>query len=174
MPYKHQMEVARAVAKLRTGGVPIEMRFIGASWGRYGQDFGELLTRLDPHREFLFWSGAEPFEAMHLFYQNTDAFLFASSCENLPNILIEAMVAGLPIACSDRGPMPEVLGDAGVYFDPESPESIALAVTQLANDEDLRAVLARRAWQRAQEYSWSRCARETLNFLAQVAHRHNR
>ena len=35
----------------------------------------------------------------------------------MPNTLVEAMASGLPIACSDRGPMPEVLGDGGVLFD---------------------------------------------------------
>jgi len=44
------------------------------------------------------------------------------------NILVEAMASGLPIACSNRGPMPEVLGDAGVYFDPEDPHDIARAL----------------------------------------------
>ena len=52
--------------------------------------------------------------------REAELFVFASSCENLPNILIEGMAAGLPIACSRRPPMPEVLGDAGESFDPEA------------------------------------------------------
>lgn len=169
MPYKHQVQVAHAVCQLRAEGVPIEMRFIGAPWGRYGQQFGALLDELDPMREFLLWSGPEPFDALHGFYQNSDIFVFASSCENLPNILIEAMAAGLPIASSDRGPMPEVLGDAGVYFDPEVPASIADALRKLAFDAPLRANLAEMAWRKVQAYSWERCARDTFAFIAQVA-----
>jgi glycosyltransferase involved in cell wall biosynthesis len=169
MPYKHQTEVAHAVSQLRAKGVPIEMRFIGAPWGDYGRQFRALLDRLDPKREFLLWSGAEPFFALHDFYQNSDVFAFASSCENLPNILIEAMAAGLPIASSDRGPMPEILGAAGVFFDPETPASIADALRALAQDPPLRARLAELAWRRAQVYSWERCARDTFTFIAQVA-----
>jgi len=169
MPYKHHVEVARAARLLRDEGVPIEMRFVGASWGDYGRQFRALLDELDPRNEFLLWSGAEPFEALHCFYQNADAFVFGSSCENLPNILIEAMAAGLPIASSDRGPMPEVLGDAGVYFDPEVPSSIAEALRRLANDDLLRSRLAELAWNKAQAYSWERCARDTFEFIAQVA-----
>ena len=169
MPYKHQVEVAHAAKQLRSAGMPIEMRFIGSPWGGYGQQFRALLDELDPKREFLLWSGAEPFDALHNCYQNADVFVFASSCENLPNILIEAMAAGLPIASSDRGPMPEVLGDAGVYFDPEVPASIAEALSKLALDASLRANLAGMAWRKAQAYSWERCAHDTFTFIAQVA-----
>lgn len=169
MPYKHQAEVARAASQLRAEGMPIEMRFIGAPWGKYGHHFSALLNKLDPKREFLLWSGAEPFDAVHDFYQNADLFVFASSCENLPNILIEAMAAGLPIASSNRGPMPEVLGEASVYFDPEVPASIADALRKLAHDAPLRARLAELAWRKAQTYSWERCASDTFTFIAQVA-----
>lgn len=168
MPYKHQVQVARAASQLRAEGLSIEMRFIGAPWGDYGRQFRALLDELDPKREFLLWSGAEPFEALHGFYQNADAFVFASSCENLPNILIEAMAAGLPIASSNRGPMPEVLEDAGVYFDPEAPDSIANALRTLALDSLLRARLAESAWRKAKSYSWERCARDTFEFIARV------
>jgi glycosyltransferase involved in cell wall biosynthesis len=174
MPYKHQIQVACAVSRLRAQGWPVEIRFIGASWGHYGPRFRAVLEELDPGRSFLHWSGAEPFEALHASYRASDAFVFASSCENLPNILIEAMAAGLPIASADRGPMPEALGNAGVYFDPESLESITNALQQLAQDKGLRQHLAHLGWQRAQRYSWVRCAQETFAFLAQVAQRQPR
>jgi len=174
MPYKHQLEVARAACLLRAEGIPIQMRFIGAPWGDYGRKFGALLDELDPEHKFLLWSGAEPFEALHEFYQQADAFIFASSCENLPNILIEAMAAGLPIASSDLGPMPEVLGDAGVYFDPALSSSIADALRRLAADDSLRSRLADLAWHKAQAYSWERCALQTFQFIAQAAqHKRN-
>ena len=169
MPYKHQIEVAHGASLLRAAGLPIEVRFIGAPWGDYGRQFRALLDSLDPGHAFLLWSGAEPFDTLHGFYQKADAFVFASSCENLPNILLEAMAAGLPIASSAYGPMPEILGDAGVYFDPLIPSSIADAVQRLALDHSLRSQLAQSAWLKAQAYSWERCARDTFAFIAQVA-----
>lgn len=169
MPYKHQVEVALAASRLRAAGIPIQMRFVGAAWGRYGDRFHDLLDQLDPERKFLIWEGAEPFSSLHSIYQSSDAFVFASSCENLPNILIEAMAAGLPIASSNRGPMPEVLGDAGVYFDPEVPESLDAALCDLIRDAPLRAKLADAAWRKAANISWERCAQETFAFIATVA-----
>ncbi|GAG14561.1 unnamed protein product, partial [marine sediment metagenome] len=108
---------------------------------------------------------AEP-DDIHAIYQAADAFLFASSCENLPNILIEAMSSSLPIASSKAGPMPEVLKDAGLYFDPRDVADIARAMGELVADPDLRRRLAERAFRLARGYSWERCARSTFDFIA--------
>ncbi|MGA2228428.1 MAG: glycosyltransferase, partial [Syntrophobacteraceae bacterium] len=104
-------------------------------------------------------------------YLQADLFVYASSCENMPNILIEAMASSLPIACSNRGPMPEVLGDAGLYFDPESPEQIAGAIRELMTGHEKRSECAARAYEYAKQYSWERCARDTFAFIAGVANR---
>ena len=96
--------------------------------------------------------------------------MFASSCENMPIILLEGMASGLPIACSHRGPMPEVLCGAGVYFDPENADEIAATLRQLIDDPELRRRCAEGAFAKAQAYySWERCARETFTFLRQIA-----
>jgi glycosyltransferase involved in cell wall biosynthesis len=169
MPYKHQIEVAKAIAHLRSQGLPVELTFAGLSWGRYGRDLMRLLNKLDLSKQFLHYLGHVPFQKLHEIYQQYDCFLFASSCENLPNILIEAMASGLPIASSNRGPMPEILGGAGIYFNPEIPMSISEAVLVLAKNDALRKKLARSGWLKAQEYSWEQCARNTFRFIENVA-----
>jgi glycosyltransferase involved in cell wall biosynthesis len=75
------------------------------------------------------------------------------------------MAGGLPIACSDRGPMPEVLRDGGTYFDPEDSASIADAVAGIIGDAGVRETIARRAKELSAGYSWARCAGETWTFL---------
>jgi glycosyltransferase involved in cell wall biosynthesis len=133
----------------------------------------EELNRLDPSSEFVQYRGAVPYETLHNFYKEADLKVFASSCENMPNILLEAMSAGLPIACSRHGPMPEVLGDAGVYFDPEDSHEIAEAIETLIRSPQLRARNAGIGFERAQQYSWKRCASETFAFLAECARRNH-
>jgi glycosyltransferase involved in cell wall biosynthesis len=90
----------------------------------------------------------------------------------MPNTLLEAMAAGLPIACSDRGPMPEVLENAGVYFNPENPSSIAEAVSEIIENQSLRLAISRLALQRSRLFSWSRCAKETWQYLANTHNAH--
>jgi glycosyltransferase involved in cell wall biosynthesis len=55
--------------------------------------------------------------------------------------LVEAMVAGIPIACSTGGSIPEVAGDAALYFDPYSVDEMAAAIDRIVNEENLRKTL---------------------------------
>ncbi len=169
--YKHQDRVAQAIAQLRARGLPVVVDFVGPAYAPARMRLQEQIRQLDGAQQFLNYRGPMVFEKLHTAYAEADAFVFASSCENLPNILLEAMAAGLPIACSDRGPMPEVLGDAGVYFDPEQPENIAAVLEKLLLDHSLRTRLSIQAQARAREYSWKRCASDTFSFIESVARR---
>ncbi len=167
--YKHQWVVAEAVAALRESGVPVVIEFVGASYPPALRRLRAVIAQLDPKEEFLRYRGFIPFEKVHALRDEADIFIFASSCENMPNILLEAMASGFPIACAHRGPMKEILGDTGVYFDPEDAVSIEEELRTFIDDTDLRASCAEAAYARAQEYSWNCCARETFAFLERVA-----
>jgi glycosyltransferase involved in cell wall biosynthesis len=78
------------------------------------------------------------------------------------------MTAGLPIASSDRGPMPEVLKDGGLYFNPESVDSIKNCVRFMIENSELCHYLGAKAKQYSQAYSWEKCANETFAFLKSV------
>lgn len=167
--YKHQWHVAEAVGRLRKSGLPVVLDLVGPANGRALKRLRQTLASVDPSGTFVHYVGPVPHAEIHARYRQADLFIFASSCENMPNILLEAMASGLPIACSNRGPMPEVLGDAGVYFDPEKPSEIATAVYSLIESPALREEKAWLAYKRAQEFTWERCARDTFRFLAEVA-----
>jgi glycosyltransferase involved in cell wall biosynthesis len=167
--YKHQWHVVDALGKLRATGIPVALEMVGRAYRPALVRLNQALARVDPDGRFARYVGPIPYAELHRRYAAADLCVFASSCENMPNILLEAMASGLPIACSNRGPMPELLGDAGIYFDPEQPDDIARAVGELVASPDLRASLAAAAFKRVQSYSWERCADETLHFLAAAA-----
>lgn len=167
--HKHQWVVAEAVAAIRAAGFPVTIDLAGSVYGPSMKKLNAVLERVDPSGDFIRYTGVIPHDELHRLYHAADVCIFASSCENMPNILLEGMAAGLPIACSMRGPMPEILGDAGVYFNPEQSDSIYRAIEQLVISPSLRAVKAQMAFDRAQLYSWRQCARETFTFLATVA-----
>ena len=79
------------------------------------------------------------------------------------------MAAGLPILSSNAGPMPEVLGDAGLYFDPNSTDEIVDVLRAFVLDQNKRATLSASAFEKARECSWDRCAADTFAFIADVA-----
>jgi glycosyltransferase involved in cell wall biosynthesis len=166
--YKHQWHVAEAISLLRKDGLAIALDLVGPAYPRALRRLRRALRRLDPAGHFVRYHGPAHHDELRGLHQSADVFLFASSCENMPNILLEAMASGLPIACADRGPMPEILGDAGVYFDPEQVSDIAGAVRRLAMNPQLRATCAALAYERAIQYSWARCACETFAFIRAV------
>ncbi len=166
--YKHQWHVVEAVAALRKQGLPIVLDLVGPAYPAALKRLNQTIDRVDVERRWVHYHGAIPFNELHLRYAEADLGLFASSCENMPNILLETMASGLPIACSNRGPMPEVLGQAGVFFNPEQPEDIARALRELIESPQTRTELARASYERVQEYSWQRCADETCRFLVGV------
>jgi glycosyltransferase involved in cell wall biosynthesis len=170
--YKHQGELAEAVASLRRQGLPVALDLIGPAYPPALSRLERTLARLDPEKRFLRYHGGVRFDELPRVHERANLFAFASSCENMPNILVEAMGAGHPIACSNRGPMQEILGDAGTYFDPERPDDIAAALRSMIEDPELRARSAAGASERAARYSWRRCAIETFEFIARVAKHH--
>ena len=110
----------KAIGHLRSRGYNIELV---TRWRRLGARLRECSRRrsrapIRSGRSSSGWVSCRMTICRRLL-ADANLFVFASSCENMPNTLVEAMAIGLPIACSDRGPMPEVLRDGGVYFDPE-------------------------------------------------------
>jgi alpha-1,3-rhamnosyl/mannosyltransferase len=76
--------------------------------------------------------------------------------------VLEAMVRGVPLACSNATALPEVAGDAAELFDPLDTSAIARALQRLLVDGEHAARLAERGRQRAATFTWERCARDTL------------
>lgn len=165
--YKHPWNAARAVAQLRQEGMPVTLDLIGANIDREAvRRLEETLASIDP--KVVRMHGFVPNAALPEIYRAADAYVFPSTCENQPLALLEPMASALPIASSRTRPMPDILGDAGCYFDAENVASIADVLRELANDVALRAKLARDAYARALAYSWEECADRTFALLAEV------
>jgi glycosyltransferase involved in cell wall biosynthesis len=171
--YKHQWHVVEAVSILRKKGIPIVLDLIGPAYNPALMRLNAKIDGIESGRDWVQYHGAVAFDALHHQYAQADVGLFASSCENMPNILLETMASGLPIACSNRGPMPEMLGQAGVYFNPEMPEEIADALHTLIQSVSMRKELAQRSFALSQNYTWLRCANETFEFINSVVREHD-
>ncbi len=100
---------------------------------------------------------------MPLLYAGARALIFPSLYEGFGLPPLEAMKTGIPVAASNREPMPEVLGDAALYFNPEDEEALAEAMTRLAEDKALREDYVERGLRQAALYDWKETARKTLD-----------
>ena len=91
-------------------------------------------------------------------YAAARALVIPSLHEGFGLTALEAMSAGVPVIASRRGSLPEVLGDAAMFVDPEDPESIARAMEKVATDENAARALASAGARRAALFSWPRSA----------------
>ena len=87
---------------------------------------------------------------------------FPSFFEGFGLPLVEAMACGCPVACSNTTSLPEVAGDAALFFDPAKPEEISEAIWSLWSDAGLRGRLREKALQRGNSFDWDTAARATL------------
>lgn len=113
---------------------------------------------LGEHVRFLGRVGAAEVRRL---YGECRVFVFPSLVETFGNPLLEAMAGGAPIACSNCSAMPEVLGDAGIMFDPTDATDMAEKIASLLDDEALCAEVSERAVRRARTFTWDRTAAET-------------
>ncbi len=166
--YKHQWVVVEAISLLRKRGYDLALKLVGGGKGPAQRLLLDAIAVSDQGGKFVEQLAFLPQQELPNHLARADLFIFASSCENMPNTLVEAMAVGLPIACSNRGPMPEVLADGGVYFDPSDAESIAGAIEQIIRLPALRLAITLRAKTLSQQYNWKRCANETWAFIAET------
>jgi glycosyltransferase involved in cell wall biosynthesis len=95
-------------------------------------------------------------------YENALALVFPSLYEGFGLPPLEAMACGCPVLCSDAASLPEVCGDAVLYFDPLSTEQISASMNRLLRDAELRASLRERGHAQARRFSWQLAAERLL------------
>lgn len=174
-PYKNHENVVLATSILRLNGLPLRLDLVGGAcdlptFRRLNKKIQEVN---DPF-EFIFYHQNQPHENIINFYNDADIFVFASSCESFGQIITEAMAAKLPIACSSYSSMTEILGDGGVYFNPFDHKSLCEALERLIESPPLRHRTSSIARERAGQYSWERCSRETFSYLELTTEIHRR
>ena len=89
-------------------------------------------------------------------------FVFPSRHEGFGIPVIQALACGLPAAVSDLPVLREVAGDAALYFNKDNKHDMAAKLYQILTDETLRQNLSASGLERAKQFSWKKCATETL------------
>jgi len=167
--YKHQWHVVKGVSMARASlGLDLQLDLIGPYYAPALQKLHEAIAKYDPNCEWVNYHGARDYQELDPLYGQAHIGIFASSCENMPNILLEMMGAGLPILSSDRGPMPEILGNSGLYFNPEKPEELNKVIIELLSSKRMMQHFSKEVYNRAMEFSWTRSVESTFKFITQV------
>jgi glycosyltransferase involved in cell wall biosynthesis len=167
--YKHHREIVRAFVAL-----PEELRkglsivFLGETEMPEAKPVADLVQELGLEEKVVM-PGAVPYESLPAWYQHAHAILFASSCENCPNILLESMGSGRPVLSSNVMPMPEFGGKDLVYFSPVDPQDISRAMSRVLGDNACAQRVADAAMLRSRRYDWKVTAQETWGRIFDLA-----
>jgi len=104
-------------------------------------------------------------DALAYLYKNASLFVLPSLYEGFGIPILEAMSFGCPVISSFTSSLPEIGGDACLYFDPTSKEDLKEKILQLLNNKKLRNELVKKGKERVKLFSWKKCGEETLELL---------
>jgi glycosyltransferase involved in cell wall biosynthesis len=156
-PYKNLGSLIRALAGLEE---PATLVLVGAPTA-HEDELKHLAAELGVAQQVRFPGWVSEAELEEL-YRCAMCFVLPSLIEGFGLPVLEAMARDVPVACSDRPALPEVVGDAALLFDPDDQRAVTDSVRRLLFDEGLRRTLVERGRQRAAEFTWERTARATL------------
>lgn len=171
-PSKNIPMLLKAFAKLKSdNGTAAQLVLVGHPPKR-GVPLQELVDSMGLGSSVVFTGYLSDRQLSQLLHQAL-AFVFPSLYEGFGIPVLEAMAAGVPVACSNAASLPEVAGDAALFFDPRSLDEMACQLMRLLSDADLRTSLIRSGRHNVQRFSWSETAKQTLQVYYKVAlHRH--
>lgn len=117
------------------------------------------------------FTGFVPDSDLAYLYRRAYALVQPSLMEGFGLPPVEAMACGTPVLCSTAGSLPEVVGEAGLYFDPTDIEAMTESIHSLLSDPSERERLARRALDRSRQFTWDSAARSLLDCFEEFAPR---
>ncbi|MGC8879274.1 MAG: glycosyltransferase family 4 protein, partial [Anaerolineae bacterium] len=162
---KNLSVLIRAVKLLRSQGLQVGLIQVG---GCPGKELFNLIVDEQGMSNWVRFVGLIDDAQLVALYSAVDAFVFPSLYEGFGLPVLEAMACGAPVIASNVASLPEVVGDAGILVDPTDVTALADAIWRALMDVELRERLRQQGLMRAREFSWQRCAQNTLAVYQQI------
>jgi glycosyltransferase involved in cell wall biosynthesis len=137
--------------------------------GPPGRDHAHLSERAATLGSRVLIRGAVDEAELERWYRGASVFLFPSRTEGFGFPPLEAMLRGVPVVASSAGSLPEVLGDAALFHDPDDPAALSTHVERLMQDDVLRTRQVALGRAQAARYGWDRAGAETAAVLRTAA-----
>lgn len=162
-PRKNAIKLVQAFHLLKLAGYKGKLVIAGGiGWMA---DETLAVIKSSPESKDIVLTGYINDETRKALYANADVYVLPSLYEGFGVPAIEAMGCGAPVAVSDNSSLPEVVGEAGLYFNASDPEGMFDAIMSIKKD---RASWVKKSLKRAQDFSWEKCAKETLKVITNV------
>ncbi|HJL34908.1 MAG TPA: glycosyltransferase family 1 protein, partial [Polyangiaceae bacterium LLY-WYZ-15_(1-7)] len=168
LPGKNHLRLLEAFARAaRAGALPHHLVLTGSDWGAWARI--DARARELGVRERLAWLGRVDAAWVPALVQEADAIAMPGLFEGFGLPALEGLACGTPVACSDTGALPEVVGELGVRFDPRSPEDMARALATALTHPVVRRRAAEEGPAWAARRSWCRTAARLDALLEEIA-----
>jgi len=168
--YKNQDKLIQAFAKLAPKYSGLKLVLAGKGTGldpNYVTKIKALPAELGIANKVIFTDGL-PQSSLRYLYAHAKAFIFPSSYESFGNPIFESWASGIPIAASNVHSFPEIVGDAGLLFDPLNSAQFINTLERIITDEPLRNSLIEAGNARIKNFTWEACVTRTLTLLEGV------
>ena len=170
--YKHQWSLVRIIDELNQNGFYIELTLVGDSQPDAMKLLkSELSVLKSPH--YIKYLGQIEYKELEKYYQDSDIFIFSSSCETFGMVILEAMACGLPILCSNYSSMPSTFENVPIYFNPFKDQSIKDAIKLVYNNPILQKSLSKKSIELTNNFSWEITSKTTFQYLSKISNELN-
>lgn len=136
--------------------------------GKPGWKFQEILIKIDENKDLVTYLGHISDDDRWPIYRQATMFIHPSLYEGFGMWILEAFECDVPVAVSNNSSLPEVGGDAALYFDPTSKTEMKSVMLKVLQSPELRTEMIAKGKQQLTKFSWEKCARETLEVLELV------
>ena len=128
-----------------------------------GEDYFYKRLKKKYHDNDIVFPGFVKEEDLDILYQNAGLYVFPSLSEGFGLPSLEAMARGLPIVSSNATCLPEILGDAAIYFNPLDIDDIVGVIKETLSSDRVQKILIAKGFELIKKYSWEKMAKETLD-----------
>lgn len=138
--------------------------------GKLGWKYEPILQRIahSPYQKEIHHLNYLSDEAVALFYQKAEVFVYPSYYEGFGLPVLEAMTLGAPVITSNVSSLPEVAGNAAILINPDNALTLAEAILQVVNNSHLRNDLIMKGKEQAKQFSWLKTAQKTLDIYQSI------
>tara|TARA_Y100000389_G_C17464492_1_gene524390 strand:- start:385 stop:1530 length:1146 start_codon:yes stop_codon:yes gene_type:complete len=164
--YKNHLTVVKAYSRLKKKYNNLDIKFVGG----YKHDL-RLYKSIINESKFInksHFTGKINQDNVIKILTKSDIFVFASSSETFGISLLEAMIIGMPIVCSNKSSLPEILQNGGLYFNPKNDSQLANQIELMIKNKELRKKKSKEAKKEASKFSWNKNTQQFCNLISKL------
>ncbi len=166
LPYRRAEDIIGAFSAYVRPLIPdLHLVFAGDSNERAYKAYLRQKVRESADPDKIRFLGNVPPQSLPSLYRGASCYVASTEIEACPNSVIEALASSCPIVASKAQPLPEILSDSAMFYEPRNVSELGSVIGKVVTDSKLGASLSQSSWERARHFSWDACAKGTAKAL---------